>query len=73
VGKGDMATQPPVDIHASKGGEILVITILFTVLAIIVVLLRAYTRFILLSPSIEETFILLALVSFSTNPRVVPC
>lgn len=59
-----MATQQHIDLHASKGERILVLVALFLSLAILVVLLRVYTRFILLrTPALDDVFMLLALVS----------
>ncbi len=59
-----MATQQAVDIHASKGNQILVLVILFTSLGVLVAMLRLYTRFILLrTPAIDDAFITLAVVS----------
>ena len=69
LGEGDMVTQQHVDIHASRGNLILVLVILFPGLATLVVLLRVYTRFILLrTPAIDDAFILLALVSILIIP-----
>jgi hypothetical protein len=60
-----MATQhPPVDLHASKAGPIVVIIILFPILATITIILRLYTRFFVLkSPALDDAFAFLALVS----------
>jgi hypothetical protein len=67
-----MATQQEIDIHASKGNLILVLVIVFPSLAILVVLLRVYTRFILLrTPAIDDAFILLALVSSLMTPKLI--
>jgi len=66
-----MTTQQEVDIHASRANLILVLVIVFPSLAILVVLLRVYTRFILLrTPAMDDAFILLALVSNLMIPEL---
>lgn len=59
-----MAAQQQIDLHASRGELTLVLVTLFPALATLIVLLRVYTRFIVLrTPALDDAFILLALVS----------
>jgi len=59
-----MTTQHSVDLHASRGELVLVIAIVFPILATLIVLLRVYTRFILLkTPALDDAFTIIALVS----------
>ena len=72
LGEGDMTTHHQhFDVHASRANLILVSVIVCPSLAILVVLLRVYTRFILLrAPAIDDAFILLALVSSLMIPKL---
>lgn len=68
-----MATQQAFDINASRGNLILALVIVFTSLAVLLAMLRLYTRFILLkTPAIDDAFISLAVVSLLmiTNPEL---
>jgi hypothetical protein len=59
-----MAVQQSVDLHASRSNEVLIPAILCPALAALAVLLRLYTRCILLrSPAWDDVFVVLALVS----------
>ena len=70
LGDGDMVTHQ-VDVNASRANLILISIIVCPSLATLVVLLRVYTRFILLkAPAIDDAFILLALVSSLIIPKL---
>ena len=51
------------DLHESKVSQVLGITITFPALALITVILRLYTRFLVIkNPSYEDIFIVIAMV-----------
>lgn len=68
-----MAAQQGIDLHASQGNLILVLVVVFPSIAFLTVLLRVYTRFILLrTPAIDDAFMLMALVSNFVIPKTDP-
>lgn len=63
-------TPPSVNLHASRGNEILIPAILCPALATIIILLRLYTRCVILkTPALDDVFAVLALV-FSVGNSV---
>ena len=53
------------DLHESKVSQVLGIAITFPALALITVILRLYTRFLVIkNPSYEDIFIVIAMVCF---------